>query len=293
MRLFEKTADPLYALGLICFAMISSGCLAASGDFTVLSDIAYGDHKDQKIDVYLPVGAKNAPVMFMVHGGAWRFGDKSSRTVVKNKVNRWVTRGFIFISINYRLLPEADPLVQFEDVKDALVFSQKKAASWGGSPSKFILMGHSAGAHLVSLLSSTSSPAINKAVKPWLGTVSLDTAAYDIVEIMNLENPPGLYKKAFGNDINYWKLASPYHLLGQEMPPFLAVCSAQRKDNPCLQAKIFTDKAKLYGTNAQLLAVDLSHRGINAELGKSNEYTNMVEEFLRGLDTDIFLMLSE
>ena len=83
--------------------------------------MAYGNSKKQTPDVYLPDAPKNAPIIIMVHGGAWSIGDKGSSKVVTNKVNRWVSKGAIFVSVNYRLLPEADPLKQAKDVASAIV----------------------------------------------------------------------------------------------------------------------------------------------------------------------------
>lgn len=48
----------------------------------MLADIAYGPDRSQRMDVYLPPGAAAAPVVFMVHGGGWRRGDKRAGTVV-------------------------------------------------------------------------------------------------------------------------------------------------------------------------------------------------------------------
>lgn len=120
----------------------------------LISDMAYGPDEKQRMDVYIPAMAKGAPVIFMVHGGAWRVGDKAGRGVVENKVARWVPKGIIFISANYRLLPGADPLVQAGDIALAMAKAQANAEKWGGDPAKFVLMGHSAGAHLVSLVSA-------------------------------------------------------------------------------------------------------------------------------------------
>jgi acetyl esterase/lipase len=147
-------------------------------------DVSFGQAERQRFDVYAPDGAKNAPVIFMVHGGAWRFGDKKAAKVVDNKVARWVPKGFIFISANYRMVPEADPLEQARDVARALAMAQSKAATWGGDPSKFILMGHSAGAHLVALLTAAPGEALKEGARPWLGVVCLDSAALDLVAIM-------------------------------------------------------------------------------------------------------------
>jgi arylformamidase len=96
---------------------------------TYIPDISYGNNREKKMDIYVPLNIKKAPVIFMVHGGAWRTGNKSSRAVVQNKINRWCPRGFVFISTNYRLLPKTDPLEQANDIAQALAFAQKNAHS--------------------------------------------------------------------------------------------------------------------------------------------------------------------
>ena len=243
-------------------------------------DIKYGEHKRNTLDVYYPYfELENAPVIFMVHGGAWRTGDKGSKAVVDNKVAHWVSKGFIFVSVNYRLVPSARPIEQAEDVKNALLFTKRRVAKLGGSADKIILMGHSAGAHLVSLVSTRHYDEIS----PWLGTIALDSAAYDVEKIMNQSRKPRFYKKAFGKDPVYWKEASPIHTLSNTLPPFLAVCSTKRKDGACVQAQGFVEKAKAYQTQTYVLPEALSHRAINLELGKPNCYTQRVDEFIRRL----------
>lgn len=269
-------------------ALFSSSSYAVSNEVSVLSDIAYGKYKKQVLDVYYPsVKKQNMPVIFMVHGGAWRIGDKASKAVVKNKVDHWVAKGFVFISVNYRMLPRVRPVEQAEDVEKALLFSQKNAHKWGGSPSKFILMGHSAGAHLVSLISVRPSAAI----EPWLGTIALDSAAYDIEKIMTSESPARLYKKAFGKRPAYWKKASPTHMLTNKIPPFLAVCSSKRNDDSCLQARSFVEKAKAYNSHAELFSVAMSHRKINVRLGADYCYTQRIDEFMQSLDPSVEAIL--
>jgi acetyl esterase/lipase len=102
----------------------------------------------------------------MVHGGAWRLGDKKSQSVVENKVNYWVNKGYIVISTNYKLLPEALVNEQLNDVAKALEFAQAKSASWGGDKTKFIIMGHSAGAHIIALIASSSSVYTTHSITP-------------------------------------------------------------------------------------------------------------------------------
>jgi len=256
----------------------------------ILRDIPYGSDEQQRFDVYSPMQAKGAPVIFMVHGGAWFLGDKAARAVVENKVARWVPRGFIIVSTNYRLLPKADPLEQARDVARALVAAQDKAASWGGDQTKFILMGHSAGAHLVALLATTSSISLGIVSKPWLGTVLLDSAALDVVKIMEARHAR-FYDQAFGHDREYWKSASPFDALVGGGKPILAVCSTQRADS-CPQANRFAQKASLLGMRASVQGRNLSHKEVNQQLGEEQNYTKAVESFLSSLDDSVAKLLS-
>lgn len=258
---------------------------------TVLRDIAYGDHSKQKIDIYLAnTSVKDAPVIFMVHGGAWRLGDKAMSRVVQNKVARWVPQGFIFISANYRLLPDTKPLEQAEDVARALALAQSKVTSWGGDPSKFIIMGHSAGAHLVALLGANPDKAYSLNAKPWLGTVSLDSAALNLVTIMEKQHHR-FYDKAFGPDSTYWKANSPGHVLTPSAKPLLAVCSSQRSDGPCPNARDYAAKTAAMGLQTKILEQNLSHAAINENLGKPGSYTDAVEEFMASLDNKVAELL--
>jgi len=255
----------------------------------VMRDVPYGSNTHQRMDVYLPQQAAGAPVILMVHGGGWRRGGKAMRTVIENKAARWVPKGFIFISTNYRLLPKAGPLEQAEDVARALAAAQAKAASWGGDPARFILMGHSAGAHLVALLTASPLIAPGLGIKPWLGTIALDSAALDVVQIMEARHFP-LYDRAFGTDATYWQSASPYHQLAASAAPLLAVCSTQRSDS-CPQADRFVGKATSLGIRGQVLGQNLSHKDINQQLGQSGAYTDAVESFMASLDPSVMRLL--
>lgn len=250
------------------------------------ADVAYGSDPSQKLDVYAPATAvQGAPVVFMVHGGAWAIGDKASSQVVRHKAARWLGKGLLFISVNYRMLPKADPLEQARDVARGLAFAQQQAASWGGDAGRFVLMGHSAGAHLVSLLSANPALAREQGARAWLGTVSLDSAAFDVPAIMKARHAR-LYDKAFGQDPNFWAATSPLHQLTQAQAPLLAVCSS-RRDDACPQARVFADKAQPLGMRVAVLPQDRTHAQINDDLGEPGAYTDAVEDFLRSLDASL------
>ncbi len=259
----------------------------------VLRNVAYGTAKDQRMDIYLPAqpGTQPAPVILMVHGGGWAYGDKGIDRVVDNKVARWLPRGIIFISVNYPMIPDSDPVEQADDIARAIAAAQGAAPGWGGDPDRFILMGHSAGAHLVTLLNADPARATKQGARPWLGTVSLDSGALDVPQIMNHKHAR-LYDEAFGADPAFWEASSPVHHLTSGMKPWLGVCSRLRSDS-CATNTAYALKSKALGARAEVLGERLRHGAINEELGKPGDYTDAVEVFLASLDPKLKTLLGK
>lgn len=255
----------------------------------VLRDVAYGPHADQAMDVYLPAQPQQAPVLLMVHGGGWKRGDKSMRRSIEAKVQRWVPRGFVLVSINYRMMPDAKPDVQLRDVALALTHVQQQAPSWGADPGRIVLMGHSAGAHLVTLLTVTPFDRFTPKPRPVLGTVSLDSGAMDVVEIMSHRHHR-LYDEPFGQDPAYWRSVSPTWVMAPGSAPVLSVYST-RRDDATKQTQAFAAKGKALGVRVDTLGVDLSHGDINGQLGQDSDYTRRVETFMASLDSQVARLL--
>ena len=243
-----------------------------------LSDLAYGPDSRHRLDVYTPPSASNAPIILFAHGGAWVVGDKSMGRGVDNKVARWVSRGAIVIAMNYRMPKPPNPGQQAEDVARALAFVQTHARTWGGSTERIMLMGHSAGAHLASLVSADVALQQRWNLKPWLGTVSLDSAAMDVVTLMQNKHPR-LYDRVFGNQADGWKKVSPLHQITGKLPPMLLVCSAERSDS-CDAARAFAQASLRFGSDVKVLPVALNHGAINTDLGQAGPYTDAVEAFM-------------
>ena len=277
-------------VAVVLLSVLALPALAATPDgVKVLRNVAYGPDKLQTMDVYLPPDAKAAPIILMAHGGGWRRGGKANPGVYENKVARWVPKGFIFVSVNYPMVPESDPVEQADHIARALAAVQKAAPGWGGDPARVILMGHSAGAHLVSLLNADPNRAARLGAKPWLGTVSLDSGALDVPAIMNRPHL-GLYDTAFGEDPALWEAASPMHHLTKDGPPWLGVCSSPRRTS-CSANEIYAEKAQSLGARAQVLGQALNHGEINSELGKPGAYTEAVEAFMASLDPTVAALL--
>lgn len=272
-----------FIAAVLLFAGLATAAPSVPEGVRRIADIAYGQDTRQRLDVYLPPAAAGAPVIVMVHGGAWMVGNKAMPHVVDNKVAHWVRqKGFIFVSVNYRLSPQVDPLVQAQDVAAALAKVQSMAASWGGDAAKVVLMGHSAGAHLVALLSASPAQAYESGARPWLGTVALDSAALDLERLMKARHMR-FYDRVFGADPAYWRSVSPSSVLAPDATPMLLVCSTQRADGSCVQARDFAARVTAKGIRARVLPQDLTHAQINATLGLPGTYTDAVENFVSDL----------
>lgn len=254
---------------------------------TAIRDIAYGSHPRQKMDVYLPKDAKNAPMIVMMHGGGWTTGDKNGSLIYINKVNRWGPKGFIIISVGTRLMPEADVYAQVQDLTQAVVTAQKRASEWGGDAEKLILMGHSTGGTMTAVLSAKPSLVTNLGGKRWLGTFVLDASSLDIERTMRLWSPE-MFKYAYGADASRWPSASPYALINAQAVPFFIACATFRPDSPCEQAALFKEeKAKPLNVRVEISPQRLNHGDVNDKLGLRSSYTYAAEVFMASLDPEL------
>jgi acetyl esterase/lipase len=227
-------AATVAALAGCLLALAATGSAAAAIshldlDYDLGSPPAPSPASQNRLDLYLPDDAgptDSRPVVVYVHGGGWRQGDKRNR--ILDKANLFTDAGYLFASINYRLSPEAlsatpDPSrVMFpdhpHDVGEAIGWLGRNLASRGGDPERIALIGHSAGAHLVSLVATDPSYVEAYGVDPWqlIGAVALDTGAFDVPARIAELGPAGqlLYFNAFGTvaenaATGSWAEASP------------------------------------------------------------------------------------
>ena len=252
------------------------------------SNISYGDHEEQRLDLYLPDGAKGSPVMLYIHGGGWRKGDKSS---VHSKAFFFTDEGWIFASANYRLIPGGEHPKNVDDVAAALAWLHEHVAEHGGDPDKIFVMGHSAGCHLVALVATDDRPLQKQDLTLGVikGVIANDTQAYDIPRLI-AETPSELYSGVFGDNAEMQRDASPIHHIeeGKEIPPFLILYSmgiSERRPNPKrpIYANDFRDALREAGISAEVVdGSDRTHGQINQWLGgpQDNTITNKVIAFL-------------
>ncbi len=278
----------LLQTAVVTMLVLLTGCPGGivHEDTHVFRDIPYAtidgvDANLLSLDIYVPDPAPvdPMPVVVWVHGGAWRTGDKTKQ--MRYKPPLFAEAGYCLVSINYRLSPDppnGDPArimypIHELDVAAAIAWVQANITSYGGDPDRMALMGHSAGAHLVSLVSTDESFLAPHAVElsAIKGVISLDTGGYDIPQNL-IFGPTALYVNAFDDDPAVWAEASPVtHVeAGKDIAPFFgATRGAAFRQQLCIDYA-----AALDGIGVEATVLDASpytHADVNAAVGYPGE----------------------
>ena len=256
--------------------------------------MAYGDDPLQTLAFWpalAPTGtatARPAPLILFVHGGGWKRGDLTNATG-KAKVAHFTAEGYAFASINYRLVPDARVEDQAADVASALAWIIAHAGALGIDPARIVLMGHSAGAHLVALVGTDPRylDAAGLDETTIAGVVPIDGAAYDVPQQMTagarIMGPT--YEQAFGADPERQRAISPTFQAAAPNAPAFLILHVQRVDGVA-QARGLADALRAAGTPVQLEGFDgtglRGHMEINRSLGDpAYPATAIVDTWLR------------
>ena len=257
-------------------------------------NIPYADqaHERQVLDVYTPPNAKKLPVVFWIHGGGWQMGDKSS---VQVKPQAFVKAGFVFVSTNYRLLPQVDMDTIVKDIAKSIHWVHDHIGEFGGDPERSLVMGHSAGAQLAALVATDDR--YLKAEGLPLGIIKacvpVDGDTYDVPAIIETAETRrrvhGLpqakvgHREKFGNTPEKHRdLSAVTHVAkDKSIPPFLIMHVADHPDTTA-QAQRLANVLKASGIQAILYsAKDSSHTKINDHIGLPDDPgTKLLFDFL-------------
>ena len=287
----------IVACGLPALSAAPAGALTTVPDLDYHYDPPADTSTLDRLDLYLPDGAQPGdlrPVVIYVHGGAWMTGDKSNKMADKPRL--FTDAGYIFVSVNYRLSPDisSGPLppsfaagrVMFpdhpRDVGESIAWLARNIGGYGGDPDALLLMGHSSGAHLVSLVGSDPAylEAFGASLKQVSGVVSLDSGAMDVADSAAQRGAQPTANNyviwnAFGTPAEEaatprWVRASPVTWGDPSDPRSLMITQSSRVpriiDNQKMAAALGQDPSSV-------LTVPLDHEGINDELGSPADST--------------------
>jgi arylformamidase len=264
--------------------LLASPVIAA--EFKVQRDVAYVEPKfeRQTLDVYAPADGSNHPIVVWIHGGGWRQGDKRG---VQQKPQAFVDKGCVFVSINYRFIPQVSVKEMTGDVAKAIRWAHDHAPEFGGNPQAMFVMGHSAGAHLAALVCTDDRylQAEGLSLSIIKGCVPVDTAAYDIPQRFAQSDAAKSSegKAIFGDDPASHRDLSPITYVGKVklIPPFLILHVADRADSKA-QSEHFAKALKDAGLSASVVPAEgKTHGTINSDLGAPGDKpTQALFEFM-------------
>jgi acetyl esterase/lipase len=232
------------------------------------------------VDVYaLPDGCGPSPVVFWVHGGGWRTGDKANEGV-DTKAAWAAAHGWTLVSVNYRLSTEGSGVMwptHGQDVADAVSWTLEHSDRFGLDPGRVAIIGHSAGAHIASMVAVdptlTAGAELDRSAVDCL--VALDTEGYDVQERVDSsgEATDQMYTAAFGTDPAALAAASPLQVLQQAGGPVAdAVIVTRGLPKRRAQAEAFADALRAAGSEVEVVdATGYSHADVNHQLGVPGE----------------------
>ncbi len=229
----------------------------------VIKDINYRIGGSRaRLDIYRPKDAdlSNAPVLIQVHGGGWIIGDKGQQGLLL--MNAMAKRGWVCVSVNYRLAPKHAFPAQIIDVKRAIAWVKQNIAEYGGDPSYIVITGGSAGGHLSSLAAVTpNDPQYQPGFEDTDTSVQACVPFYGVYDVGGIIGDsyskgirddffaPSVFQKDPVTEPEPFLHASPlFHVNGDE-PDFLVIHGANDSLVQVSQARAFVARLREVSRN--------------------------------------------
>jgi acetyl esterase/lipase len=249
----------------------------------VQRDIAYAEPRSERqlLDVYAPPAGSGLPVVVWVHGGGWMRGNKNE---MGQKPAAFVDKGFVFVPVNYRFVPQVTMDTIVRDVARAVGWVHSNIARHGGDPNRIFLMGHSAGAQLAALLCIDSRYIEAERVPRTSirGCVPVDGDTYDVplqvatatARRKSLKQPPPKmgHPEKFGKLERQRELSAVNHVApNRGIPPFLLLHVADHTDTTAQAYRLWAalDQAGVPATLFGAEATD--HVKLDADIGLAGD----------------------
>ena len=193
----------------------------------------------------------NCPTLLQIHGGGWMVGSKNEQGVPL--MLQLASRGWVCVSVDYRLAPRAtfpDPLL---DVKQAIRWIREHAAEYGANPDFLVVTGGSAGGHLCTLTALTANdpeyqPGFEDVDTSVRGCVAF-YGVYDFTDRHGHYRNPGLknllaryvMKMPLTGNQEVYEKASPMSRVHADAPPFFVIHGERDTLVPVAEARRFTE----------------------------------------------------
>ena len=251
--------------GLLALFFLA-GCTTPREASRVDRNVVYGQvgRKQLVMDIVFPsTGTGPRPVVVNLHGGAWTQGIKSVGTSWL-AAPELVRRGYVFVSIYYRLAPRYKFPAQIEDAKCAVRFLRAHAAEYNLDPNRIVAMGSSSGGHLSALLGTTDASAGFDTSGGWTNESSRVQAVVDLFGHADLfyavqhgERLRLIARSVFGSKSSeeILRRASPVTYVTPDDPPFLLVHGEHDGFVPLKQSELMKAALEKEGVPVELVVV--------------------------------------
>jgi acetyl esterase/lipase len=239
-----------------CSPISVLNALAPTTGITETRDIRYGPEDRQDLDIYAPSGSHASPVVVFIYGGGWKDGDRSQYRFLAASL---AARGYLTVVPDYRLFPRVRFPVFLQDNATAVAWTRLHIAGYGGDPGHVFLMGHSAGAYNVAMLTLDKQWLAAEGLNPdrdIAGTIGL-AGPYDFLPLHDPE-----LEDIFGpaGDL---RLSQPISFARGNAPPmFLAAGSGDHTVLPANTQHLSAAIRRAGGQVEERLYPGVNHTGI-------------------------------
>ena len=204
-----------------CTTLQLGGANLVERDRAPRVEVAYGTASRQRYDVYRALDSLGRPldglrpVVVFVHGGSWASGSKNAYKWMGQSLAK---QGFVAVVIEYGLMPERRFPGFVEDAAAAVAHARARVTQWGGDTTRFVLMGHSAGAQIAALVAFDARylAAHNLSPRIFSGFVGL-SGPYDFIYDTRL------LRRTFSGTPEQERTAQPIAFVTAEAPRTLLV----------------------------------------------------------------------
>jgi len=221
---------------LLCHLAIADEPKPATSAVRVIPDLLFASPGgvELRLDLHLPVGVKNPPLVMFIHGGGWKQGSR------KGCAFEWlVPHGYAVASIEYRMSHEAVFPAQIHDCKGALRWLRAHQSDYGYDAGKVVVAGASAGGHLAALMAASGG--VDELEGKTAGHPEQSSAVQGVVDYFGpadfilrsksqpqiTDQPKGLVYQLLGGSVtgnkDLARLASPVTHVGPGDPPILII----------------------------------------------------------------------
>ncbi|MEO3473679.1 alpha/beta hydrolase [Roseomonas sp. CAU 1739] len=252
----------LAALGALvagaCSPVAVLNALAPRVGVRETTGLAYADGARHGIDVYAPKDAQAAPVVLFLYGGSWESGDRGMYRFLGASL---ASAGVVCMVPDYRVWPEVRFPAFMEDAAKAVAWARRNAAPHGGDADRLVLMGHSAGAQMATLLALDGAYLADAGLPPGgalRGVVGL-AGPYDFLPLRS----PTL-RAIFGQE-SAWPASQPVNHVHPGAPPMLLATGDQ--DSTVLPRNTASLAARLRASGNDVQAVTYAGIGHREILG--------------------------